>query len=401
MQLQLSETKKLLENNELNVNKQTYVIKQELDSVIEELKDTKEQNTALQLQLDNITKTHQELKISYDDLSVVKKSLEIRISEIDSNFIKCKSELTSVKENNIKLSESETSLKKLLDIEKLQSKTSRLQTEKDAKCIQDLNRQVKEMERIIQRKHPDSVSALIVASRQESEATIASTRSILENRIKQLESEANLREMQSTKVFSEVQEKFNNMKAKYESHIEDLEVHVNDLKSQLKSKSDTYDIYTQTYYDESKIDKDTTSVGVQTDQLKPTKLKKETKEEKQDKKPEREQKEETHLLATIRGMQTDLTNKEKQIMKFQKEIDELRKTNRRLQKERESNLKGEKIKETKVEKSVKTPDTPTDALEEELQLVREEKEKLKCQLCRMEEDFQGLKTKRIQDVSTE
>lgn len=347
---------------------------------------------------------HQELKVAYDDLQNTKRNLESRITESDSNFIRCKSELTSVRENNIKLSESEVSLKKLLEIEKLQSKTSRLQSEKDAKCIQDLNRQVKEMERIIQRKHPDSVSALIVASKTESETNIMSTRSLLENRIKQLEQEAGLRELQSTKVFTEVQEKFNSMKDKYERHIEDLETHVNDLKSQLKSKSDTYDIYTQTYAEEpARADKDTTSVYIQTDPvIKPTKLPKKP-ESKPDKKPEskyeKEPKEETHLLATIRGMQTDITNKEKLITKLQKDMDELRKTNRRLQKERETNLKADKISKDSKEKIVNIPQTPTDSLEIELMVVKEERDRIKTQLNNLEDDLQSLKTKRIQDVS--
>lgn len=395
-QSQLKETKTLLENNETNISKQTFNIKQDLESVTEQLKDTREQNTAFQLQLDNLTKTHQELKFAYDELLGVRKSLELRITETDANLKKCKNELASVKEGNVKLSESEANLKRLLEIERLQSKTARLQSEKDAKCIQDLNRQVKEMERIIQRKHPDSVSALIVASKTESETNLMSTRTLLENRIKQLESEATVREVQSTKVFSEVQEKFNAMKAKYESHIEDLETHVNDLKSQLKSKSDTYDIYTQTYSDESRrVDKDTTSTGCQTDQTKPP-----LKKKPDNRTPEREQKEETHLLVTIRGMQTDLTNKEKMVTKLQKEIDELRKTNRRLQKERESNLKGERAKDGgKFEKTNGVVQTPTENLESELVMMREERDKIKTQLCRMEEDFQNLKTKRIQDVS--
>lgn len=391
--MQLQETQKLLKKNELNVNNQTCTLQQELDSVIEQLKDTQEQNTALQLQLDTVTKTNQDLKTSHDDIINIKKNLVSRMSDIDSNLIRCKSELVSVKENNVKLSESEVNLKKLLEIERLQSKTARLQSEKDAKCIQDLNRQVKEMERIIQRKHPDSVSALIVASKTESETAINSTRSLLENRIKQLESEASLREIQSTKVFSEVQEKFNNMKAKYESHIEDLETHVNDLKNQLKCKSDTYDIYTQTYNEEpTKIDRDTTSIGVQTDQLKPIKLPKKA----EGKVIEREQKEETHLLATIRGMQSDISSKEKVISKLQKELEEMRKTNRRLQKEREFNLKGEKMRDFKPER-LKISDSTN--VNEDFQAVKDERDKIKGQLLRMEDEFQNLKTKRIQDVS--
>lgn len=370
------------------------------------MKDTQELNTALQLQLDNLNKTHQLLKTSYDDLLASNKNLERRLLDTEALLGKYKNELTNVKEHNAKLIENENNLNKLLEVEKLQTKSLKIQTEKDARCILDLNRQIKEMERIIARKHPDSVSALIVASKNDITETNLSARRVLEDRIKNLEQEAASRDTQSSKIFLEVQEKFNQMKHKYENHIDDLELHVNDLKEQLKRKSDTFDVYTQTFLDEQKYpEKETVNKSCQVSLMKVEQKLKGPPVRKVDHKIE---KEETHLLATIRGLQTDLANKEKVIIKLQKEIDELRKTNRRLQKEREGSLKSlsdkreihsypEKLAQHANEELVNI-DTQ---LLEELKLVKNERDKMKLQLCRLEDDYQQLKTKRLQDVSSE
>lgn len=401
----MEETTELLETTRASIKTQNLKspeINLELEKTLEELKDVQEINTALQLQLDNINKTFQELKLSHEEVSSSNRNLERRLIDTESLLSKYKNELINLKEQNLKLAESETNLSKLLEIEKLQTKTLKIQTEKDAKCILDLNRQIKEMERIIARKHPDSVSALIVASKNDPSDTNLSARRVLEDRIKNLEQEAAVRDTQSSKIFLEVQEKFNQMKHKYESHIEDLELHVNDLKDQLKKKSDSYDVYTQTFFDEQKIpEKETTNKACQVSFVKT-----ELKVKPIMKKVERIEKEETHLLATIRGLQTDLANKEKVAGKLQREIDELRKTNRRLQKEREGSLRCLSDKREirsypeKLAQQIGMETGETDEkLIEELKAVKNERDKMKLQLCRIENDYQQLKTKRLHDVN--
>lgn len=379
----------------------------ELDKALENLKDTQEVNTALQLQLDSLNKTHQTLKTSYEDLLVTNKSLERRLADTESLLDKHKSELVTVKEQNFKLTESEANLNKLLGIERLHAKSLKTQTEKDARCILDLNRQIKEMERIIARKHPDSVSALIVASKNDLSDSNMSARRVLEDRIKNLEQEAASRDTQSSQIFLEVQEKFNQMKNKYESHIEDLELHVNDLKEQLKRRSDTYDVYTQTISSEQKYpQKETISKACQATFVKTEPALKPKGTAAANRRTDKLEKEETHLLATIRGLQTDLANKEKVVSKLQREIDELRKTNRRLQKEREGSLKSlsdkreihsypEKLAQHANEELANIDSQLLD----ELKVVKSDRDKMKLQLCRIEDDYQQLKTKRLQDVS--
>lgn len=395
----LEDAKLLLENTRAALNAKMIsspAINLELERALEDLKDSKEINTSLQLQIDILNKTHQHLKSSYDDLLGSNKNLERRMVELDSMLDKYKTELLAMQRTRDKLLDVEGNLNKMLEAEKLQTKSLKLQNEKDAKCIQDLNRQIKEMERIIARKHPDSVSALIVAAKKDETDSNLSARKLLEDRIKLLEQEAVSRDNQSSKIFVEIQDKFNQMKLKYESHIEDLELHVSDLKTQLKKKVDTFDVYTQTTNEEQKIpEKESHSIQIQTDPI-PIKPPKVMPVKVRNEKVQ-EVKAETHLIATIRGLQTDLCNKEKVINRLQKDIDELRKTNRRLQKEREGSLRSLNDKREFRSYPEKLAQANSD-FDEDVRILKNEKEKLQKQLRRAEEDYQNLKEKRIFDV---
>ncbi|KAF5296417.1 hypothetical protein FQR65_LT01404 [Abscondita terminalis] len=387
-----------LEERKTNVERSKPSENAELQKVLEELNDSKETNVALQLQLNCLNEANLQLKSTYDELSAVNANLEKRVLDAESVLTKCSQEIQLLKEQREKLLEAETNLNNLLEIEKMQVKNLKVQNEKDARCILDLNRQVKEMERIIARKHPDSVSALIVAAKNDQSENNLTARKVLEDRIRNLETEVVMRDQQSSKVFLEVQEKFTEMKNKYESHIEDLELHVNDLKNQIKKKRDTFDVYTQTVFDERNPVKDTKAVGVQTlqNKIQMPKIVFNKKVEKV------ECRDDAHLIATIRGLQTDLVNKEKVILKMQKELDEARKTNKRLQKEREGSLRNIAEKREfrsypeKLALQLKGDDVN---LEEELKALKTERDKMKIQLCRMEEDYQSLKAKRLFDLS--
>lgn len=54
-------------------------------------------------------------------------------------------------------------------------------------------------------------------------------------------------------------------------------------------------------------------------------------------------KEETHLLATVRGMRVDLAIKEKALQRLTRELDDCKKTIKKLQKENESKMNAFKI----------------------------------------------------------
>lgn len=61
---------------------------QKLDDSLELLKNAREQNTILQKKLENLTKTHEELKSSYEDLVASKRNnSEFDENEIEENQI--------------------------------------------------------------------------------------------------------------------------------------------------------------------------------------------------------------------------------------------------------------------------------------------------------------------------
>lgn len=373
-------------------------LQSELDKALENLKDLQEHNTALQLQLDSLNNSHQVLKQCNEELSTTNKTLERKLIENEALINRLKNELKTLQDKHAILIESERTLKKTIENEKQQNKILKQQNDKDSKCIQDLQRQVKEMERIITRKHPDSVSALILAANSTNIDSNLNARKILEDRIKQLEQEAQERDAHQTKIFTDVQEKFNEMKRKYESHIDDLEKHVLDLKSQLNKNIEFCDMETQTYLDTNSNRKEVhfVEVAVQTLMNKiPQLANKNTKYRSTGSII----KEDSYLLATIRGLNADILAKDRLLTKLQKDMEELRKTNRRLQKEREGSLKANYNPTEYQFDNLTTNQQDLDNLNIQMDTVRDEREKLKIQLSRLEEDYQLLKLKRLQDVS--
>lgn len=131
------------------------------DSLIEELKDTKERIKSLELLNVQFTDDNKALRKSLDHVNELKHVADLKLAECEKfisrlgkQYESRNVELKSVKENESKLFAELTK-------ERNERKNLTIRHEKDAAVIQDLQRQVKEMEMILKRKHPDSVSALI------------------------------------------------------------------------------------------------------------------------------------------------------------------------------------------------------------------------------------------------
>ncbi|XP_044145921.1 centrosomal protein of 162 kDa isoform X2 [Bufo gargarizans] len=96
----------------------------------------------------------------------------------------------------------------------------------DAKRIQDLERQVKEMEAIIRRRHPNSIPALMFAAASVSETdkpSKNSTVSFLERRIQKLENDLESKDEEAKKSLRSMEQNFQKVKIQYESRINELE----------------------------------------------------------------------------------------------------------------------------------------------------------------------------------
>ncbi|XP_078398606.1 centrosomal protein of 162 kDa isoform X2 [Cetorhinus maximus] len=98
----------------------------------------------------------------------------------------------------------------------------------EAKRIQDLERQVKEMEEIIRRRYPNSLSALIyaAASVPEADSETASKlhlRTLLEKRIKKLEADLEGKDEEAKKSLRVMEQQFQKIKIQYEQRVLELE----------------------------------------------------------------------------------------------------------------------------------------------------------------------------------
>ncbi|XP_063954593.1 centrosomal protein of 162 kDa-like [Lytechinus pictus] len=119
----------------------------------------------------------------------------------------------------------------------------------DAKKIQDLERQVREMNDIIRRRHPNSLPALIYAAASTSSplpaegkgqrSTEGQPRSItfLEDKVKRLEKELEGKEEGNKRGLRVVEQKYNAMKVRYEDRINSLESQVEQYETGRQSQT--------------------------------------------------------------------------------------------------------------------------------------------------------------------
>ena len=179
----------------------------------------------------------------------------------------------------------------------------------DNKKILDLTRQVKEMERIIKRKNPDSMAALLLSTSSEQEKAHAEKVKQYEERIASLESEIKSREEVVKKQVIDIQRRLDEAQEKHAVRVSELEQRIMDLNFSNDRKT-CREASTQTIVSqlEAKKGEEKNTKGG---------LKMQTKED-------------THLLATIRGLKLEISNKDKSIAKMSKDLQEIQKTNRRL-----------------------------------------------------------------------
>ncbi|XP_064802058.1 centrosomal protein of 162 kDa [Oncorhynchus masou masou] len=102
----------------------------------------------------------------------------------------------------------------------------------DAKRIQDLERQVKEMEKILRQRNPNSLPALIYAAANApavdedggaKSSPPTQTRALLERRIQRLEAELESRDDETKRSLRAMEQQYQRIKLQYEQQISDLE----------------------------------------------------------------------------------------------------------------------------------------------------------------------------------
>ncbi|XP_076653351.1 uncharacterized protein LOC143359339 [Halictus rubicundus] len=327
-----------LKNEDLK--EQNNLLNDELEMFKEQLK-TK--NDFITDRLQAMTSAELELKKQVEDLSVKLSSKTEQLRVVKHEFDKVQQNVLPLEKELLELRVKEGILQEKLHVSRSHVEREKQLTQKlkdqvilDSKKITDLNRQVREMERILKRKNPDSVSALILTANSEQDKVGSEKVKLLEDRIASLENEIKVKDDLAQQKLVEFQKKFSDMKEKYTTQIMELEGKL--LEATIRDRKVYNDMFTQTA---AKCVENKSVETIRREERAGSFEKEEKKEQKALVKvnlKSQNPKEDAHLLATIRGLKLELTNKDKSVSKLSKEFQELQKTNRRLQKEREKLL---------------------------------------------------------------
>ncbi|KAM9155992.1 centrosomal protein of 162 kDa isoform 2-T3 [Pangshura tecta] len=222
------------------------VAQKEEAKLLEEIKRLKQDKQALEVDLGQMRRERDLARAQIVSASG-EKSYEIKIIEesYKQEISLLKKRLQWYAENQELLDRDAVRLKDAKEeIEKLKLQVDNLRTEAgnqsvqqkkrlkdraaDAKKIQDLERQIKEMETILKRRHPNSLPALIYAAAAASEgggdiSAKSNTIDFLERRIKKLETELEGKDDEAKKSLRAMEQQFQKIKLQYEQRLIELE----------------------------------------------------------------------------------------------------------------------------------------------------------------------------------
>uniref|UniRef100_A0A8C5KJ83 Centrosomal protein of 162 kDa n=1 Tax=Jaculus jaculus TaxID=51337 RepID=A0A8C5KJ83_JACJA len=213
----------------------------EKGSLLEEIRRLKQDKQALEVDLEKMKKERDQAKdqVAY---ATGEKLYEIKILEEThkQELIRLQKRLQWYAENQelldkdaVRLKEANEEIEKLaLEIEKLKADSGSPSTQQklrskeraaDAKRIQDLERQVKEMEGILKRRYPNSLPALILAASAAGDAVDRNTVEFMEKRIQKLEADLEGKDEEAKKSLRAMEQQFQKMKIQYEQRLEEQE----------------------------------------------------------------------------------------------------------------------------------------------------------------------------------
>lgn len=147
-------------NSMISVTRE-HALKQEIEQLQERLKDTEERLESFRIQHDTVSQLHRKLRENNTQLQEESEMLKLDVQHLNECANVLRTELQSARHDRNEALDLQRVLQNELEETRAEKKRALEQKERDAKTIQDLQRQCREMERILMRKHPDSVSALI------------------------------------------------------------------------------------------------------------------------------------------------------------------------------------------------------------------------------------------------
>ncbi|VCX34453.1 unnamed protein product, partial [Gulo gulo] len=213
----------------------------EKNSLLEDIKRLKQDKQALEVDLERMKKERDQAKdqIAYAtgeklyEIKILEETHKQEISRLQKRLQWYAENQELLDKDAVRLKEANEEIEKLkLEAEKLKAESGnpsisqkiRLKEKAaDAKKIQDLERQVKEMEGILKRRYPNSLPALILAASAAGDTVDRNTVDFMEKRIKKLEADLEGRDEEAKKSLRTMEQQFQKMKIQYEQRLEEQE----------------------------------------------------------------------------------------------------------------------------------------------------------------------------------
>ncbi|GFN80805.1 centrosomal protein of 162 kda-like, partial [Plakobranchus ocellatus] len=151
---------------------------------------------------------------------------------LDKSNAKIRAKENEIHQLKLRLEDFKSEAGRKLEENKIRSKEKAA----DAKRIQDLERQVKEMEQVIRRRHPNSLPAMMMVAARVPDSVLTEdnasgignagggrTVQVLETRVKKLEAELEGKDESAQRDLRAMEQKYNHVKLQFEERIADLE----------------------------------------------------------------------------------------------------------------------------------------------------------------------------------
>ncbi|XP_005684776.2 PREDICTED: centrosomal protein of 162 kDa isoform X1 [Capra hircus] len=213
----------------------------EKNSLLEDIKRLKQDKQALEVDLEKVKKERDQAKdqIAYAtgeklyEIKIIEETHKQEISRLQKRLQWYAENQELLDKDAVRLKEANEEIEKLkLEVEKLKAESGNPSIQQkirlkekaaDTKKIQDLERQVKEMEGILKRRYPNSLPALILAASAAGDIADRNTVEFMEKRIKKLEADLEGRDEEAKKSLRTMEQQFQKMKIQYEQRLEEQE----------------------------------------------------------------------------------------------------------------------------------------------------------------------------------
>ncbi|XP_057595172.1 centrosomal protein of 162 kDa isoform X4 [Hippopotamus amphibius kiboko] len=217
------------------------VAQKEKNSLLEDIKRLKQDKQALEVDLEKMKKERDQAKdqVAYAtgeklyEIKILEETHKQEISRLQKRLQWYAENQELLDKDAVRLKEANEEIEKLkLEVEKLKAESGNPSIQQkirlkekaaDTKKIQDLERQVKEMEGILKRRYPNSLPALILAASAAGDTVDRNTVEFMEKRIKKLEADLEGKDEEAKKSLRTMEQQFQKMKIQYEQRLEEQE----------------------------------------------------------------------------------------------------------------------------------------------------------------------------------